>query len=206
VNPRDGSLSPMERALLAFAPEIRPPALPDGDLRYAVDETDVGRLVLAARPDGHLVACVYVADDHEADGVLDRLARRISPRLLQGGPVLDGIRRQLAEYLAGRRRAFDVAVDLSLATPFQQEVLTALLAGVEYGRTTSYGELARRIGRPAASRAVGGALNHNPVCLVVPCHRVVGATGALTGYAGGLAAKRRLLDLEAGGGGGGEIA
>jgi methylated-DNA-[protein]-cysteine S-methyltransferase len=89
-------------------------------------------------------------------------------------------------------------VDLALATPFQREVLTALANGVGYGRTASYGDLARAIGRPAASRAVGGALNHNPLCVVVPCHRVVAASGALTGYAGGLAAKRLLLQLEAG--------
>jgi methylated-DNA-[protein]-cysteine S-methyltransferase len=89
-------------------------------------------------------------------------------------------------------------VDLALATPFQREVLTALPVAAGYGRTATYGELARAVGRPAAARAVGGALNHNPLCVVVPCHRVVAASGDLTGYAGGLDAKRHLLALEAG--------
>ncbi|HEY6795613.1 MAG TPA: methylated-DNA--[protein]-cysteine S-methyltransferase, partial [Kineosporiaceae bacterium] len=129
---------------------------------------------------------------------LDRLARAVSPSLVRGGRALDPARRQLEEYLAGRRRQFDVRVDLALASPFQRSVLTALADRVGYGGTASYGDLARAVGRPAASRAVGSALNHNPVCVVVPCHRVVAASGALTGYAGGLAAKRHLLELEAG--------
>ena len=190
-------LTAVEAALAAYAPPIRPPELAGGDLRYDLEETAVGRLLLAVRADGHLVSSRYVDDDDQADALLDRIARRISPRLLRGGQALDEIRRQLADYLAGRRRRFDVPVDLVLASPFQQEVLATLTHEVGYGRTSSYGELARRIGRPAASRAVGGALNHNPLCVVVPCHRVVASSGALTGYAGGLEAKRRLLDLEA---------
>jgi methylated-DNA-[protein]-cysteine S-methyltransferase len=113
--------------------------------------------------------------------------------------VLDPVRRQLAEYLAGRRRRFEVPVDLVLATPFQRQVLTALAAEVAYGRTASYGLVAHAMGRPSASRAVGGALNHNPLCIVLPCHRVIASSGALTGYAGGIEAKRHLLDLEAAG-------
>lgn len=189
----------LEAALTAFAPAIRPPVLGDdaGDLRYAVEDTSVGRLLITAHTDGRLVTCLFVTDDAEQDAALDLVARTVSPSVLRGGAVLDEARRQLAEYLAGRRRRFDVPIDLVLATPFQRAVLVALADGVPYGRTASYGQLARLIGRVSASRAVGGALNHNPLCLVVPCHRVVASDGGLTGYAGGLAAKRHLLDLEA---------
>jgi methylated-DNA-[protein]-cysteine S-methyltransferase len=109
---------------------------------------------------------------------------------------VDAVRRQLEQYLTGRRHDFDVRLDLALTTPFQRQVLTALPQVVGYGRRASYGEVAAGLGRPKASRAVGTALGANPLCVVLPCHRVVGATGALTGYAGGLAAKRYLLDLE----------
>ena len=189
---------PLEAALAGFAPTMRPPALDGlpGALRYVVEDTAVGRLLLTARTDGPLLTCLYVPDDEAVDGALDRVARQVSPSVLRGGGVLDDVRRQLAEYLAGRRQRFDVRVDLALATPFQREVLGRLPDAVPYGRTASYGQLARELGRPAASRAVGGALNHNPLCVVVPCHRVVAADGALTGYAGGLDAKRLLLGLE----------
>jgi methylated-DNA-[protein]-cysteine S-methyltransferase len=184
-------------ALRSYAPRVRPPAELDGELRYTVEDTAVGRLLLAARADGTLLTSRFTADDDQVDGVLDRLADAVTPSVVRGGRALDPVRRELAEYLAGRRRRFDVPVDLTLATPFQREVLAAL-TGVGYGTTASYGQLARAVGRPAAARAVGSALNHNPVCIVVPCHRVVAATGALTGYAGGLPAKQHLLALEGG--------
>jgi methylated-DNA-[protein]-cysteine S-methyltransferase len=201
MNLTDPAPDDLGTALAAFAPPVREPVLGDraGDLRYLVEDTAVGRLLLTSRTDGRLVTCLYAPDDGHVDEVLDRVARQVSPRVLRGGGVLDDVRRQLAEYLAGHRRHFDVRTDLALATPFQREVLTALATGVGYGRTASYGQLAREIGRPAASRAVGGALNHNPLCVVVPCHRVLAASGALTGYAGGIEAKRRLLELEAAG-------
>ena len=108
--------------------------------------------------------------------------------------TLPALQEQLGAYLAGELRAFDV--DLApVGTPFQAEVWAALRA-VPYGTTTTYGALATAIGRPSAVRAVGAANGRNPVCLVVPCHRVVGADGSLTGYAGGLDRKRFLLDLE----------
>jgi methylated-DNA-[protein]-cysteine S-methyltransferase len=103
---------------------------------------------------------------------------------------------QLREYFAGDRRAFDLALRPA-GTPFQREVWTALL-DVPYGETASYGELAARIGRPAAVRAVGLANGRNPISIVVPCHRIVGSDGSLTGYGGGIERKRRLLDLERG--------
>ena len=103
--------------------------------------------------------------------------------------------REILEYLAGRRRKFTVPVDLSEAPPFHAKVLRAL-ARVSYGRKVTYGELAARVGRPRGARAVGQVMAHNPVPLVVPCHRVVASGGGLGGYGGGLDLKRRLLDLE----------
>jgi methylated-DNA-[protein]-cysteine S-methyltransferase len=103
--------------------------------------------------------------------------------------------RQLRAYFAGRRRRFDVPVDLGHLTPFHRRVLRAT-AAVPAGQVVSYGDIARRIGRPRGSRAVGQALGRNPVPIVIPCHRVVAAGGALGGYTGGLAIKRRLLRIE----------
>ncbi|MFC5143695.1 methylated-DNA--[protein]-cysteine S-methyltransferase [Streptomyces aureoversilis] len=104
------------------------------------------------------------------------------------------VREQLEEYFAGSRTAFDLPLALA-GTAFQRTVWNALLE-IPYGETVSYGLLAARIGRPAAARAVGLANGKNPVGIIVPCHRVVGANGALTGYGGGLPRKRRLLDFE----------
>ena len=110
-------------------------------------------------------------------------------------PVLRETEQQLADYFAGRRRQFDLPLDLSHGTAFQQSVWQALLA-IAPGRTTSYGALALAIGEPAAVRAVGAAVGRNPISVIVPCHRVLGADGSLTGYAGGLERKRALLKLE----------
>lgn len=110
-------------------------------------------------------------------------------------PVIKSIKAQLAEYFAGRRSRFEIALDLSGGTAFQQAVWQALLA-IPRGTTASYGALSARIGKPAAVRAVGAAVGRNPISIVVPCHRVMGADGSLTGYAGGLARKSSLLHLE----------
>jgi methylated-DNA-[protein]-cysteine S-methyltransferase len=107
---------------------------------------------------------------------------------------LAAARRQLAEYFAGQRREFDLPLQPA-GSPFQQSVWRAL-ARVGYGRTSTYGALARALRRPAAARAVGAAVGRNPIAIVVPCHRIVGADGSLTGYAGGLDRKTRLLALE----------
>ncbi|MEV6231051.1 methylated-DNA--[protein]-cysteine S-methyltransferase [Saccharopolyspora shandongensis] len=106
------------------------------------------------------------------------------------GPVIE----QLAEYFAGKRSEFDLAMAPS-GTPFQRTVWTALCE-IPYGETISYGELAERIGKPSASRAVGLANGKNPIGIIVPCHRVVGSNGDLTGYGGGLGRKQHLLDFE----------
>jgi methylated-DNA-[protein]-cysteine S-methyltransferase len=107
---------------------------------------------------------------------------------------LEDARRQLEEYFAGQRTAFDLRLALE-GTDFQKRVWRALLA-IPYGATASYGEIARAIGAPGAARAVGGANHNNPIPIIVPCHRVIGADGSLTGYGGGERRKRHLLELE----------
>lgn len=178
----------------AMVPDLAPAARAAGllDVAYSVTDAPVGRLVLAATPAG-LVACSY-ADETT---VAERLARGVSPRVLRTARPFDAVRRQLEEYFAGRRRSFDVAVDTVLAGAFGREVLRAA-AAIPYGSTASYAAIAAAMGRPGAARAVGNALGANPVCVIVPCHRVLRRSGALGGYAGGLAAKELLLSLEAG--------
>jgi methylated-DNA-[protein]-cysteine S-methyltransferase len=172
--------------------ELKRPVLPDADVAYTLHDTPIGTMLLAIAH-GRVVASSF--GDEET--MTTRLARAVSPRVLRQARPLDDVRRQLDEYLAGRRQAFDLEVDLALATPFQRLVLTDLPTATSYGATTTYGTVAADIDRPKAARAVGTALGANPVCVVLPCHRVVGANGALTGYAGGLDAKRFLLNLEA---------
>jgi methylated-DNA-[protein]-cysteine S-methyltransferase len=151
-------------------------------------DSPVGPLTLVAR-DGALTG-LYM---HE---------QRHRPRPESFGPRDDDAEpfaaaaTQLAEYFAGTRTAFDLPL-APRGTPFQERVWAALRE-IPYGETTSYGELAERIGSPGAARAVGLANGRNPIGIVVPCHRVVGSTGALTGYGGGIATKRRLLDAERG--------
>jgi methylated-DNA-[protein]-cysteine S-methyltransferase len=110
-------------------------------------------------------------------------------------PVLAQAMRQLDDYFAGRRTTFDLPLDLQGGTPFQQSVWRALLA-IPCGGRTTYGALSRGLGQPQAMRAVGAAVGRNPLSIVVPCHRVLGADGSLTGYAGGLERKTALLELE----------
>lgn len=112
----------------------------------------------------------------------------------QGGRVCEAVIEQLEAYFAGNLKCFDLPLEPE-GTAFQQQVWQALL-DIPYGTTTSYGELARRINRPAASRAVGAANGSNPIPIIIPCHRVIGVNGTLTGYGGGLEIKRRLLELE----------
>lgn len=109
-------------------------------------------------------------------------------------PVLVDTERQLGEYFAGKRRMFDLPLSFS-GSDFQKQVWGALLT-IPFGETRSYGEIAQQVGKPNASRAVGAANGRNPISIIAPCHRVVGSTGKLTGFAGGLDAKKYLLDLE----------
>jgi methylated-DNA-[protein]-cysteine S-methyltransferase len=156
------------------------------DVRFDVIDSPVGDLHVAATTRG-LCRISYRGDDWE-----DQLARTFSVRVLRS--PLDDVRRELDEYFDGRRREFDLPIDLRVA-PFYADVLREL-ARVPYGRTETYGALAARAGRPKAARAVGTVMNRNPIPIVLPCHRIVGANGSLTGYAGGLDIKRRLLELE----------
>jgi methylated-DNA-[protein]-cysteine S-methyltransferase len=185
-------------ALGSWAPELRPPVLAPTDVSYVVEDTAIGRMLLARDDAGALVASAFVTSPEVEDVVLTRLAAKVSPRVLRQPRELDEARRQLEDYLAGRSRGFTLPVDLALASEFQRLVLPRLASSVGYGHRATYAELAARVDRPKAARAVGAALGANPLCVVLPCHRVVASSGALTGYAGGLAAKRFLLDLEEG--------
>jgi methylated-DNA-[protein]-cysteine S-methyltransferase len=163
------------------------------DVAYASVDSPLGPLVVATTPRG-LVRVAYTEPGAQ-DEVLEDLAARVSPRMLEAPERLDEARRELDEYFAGRRRAFDLALDLRALPSFTVSVLGAL-ARVPYGETTTYGELASRVGHPKAARAVGTVMNRNRIPIVLPCHRVVGSTGDLTGYGGGLDRKRTLLELE----------
>ena len=144
----------------------------------------IGLLTLTS--DGRALTSVRFEDDETAQEPPPGWARDERP--------LSEARRQLEEYFAGARAAFDLPLAMR-GTPFQMRVWRAL-CDIPFGATASYGEIARRIGAPAASRAVGGANHRNPIAIVVPCHRVIGADGSLTGYGGGEARKRKLLELE----------
>jgi len=182
--------------LSAFTGSIKPPVLPVSDVSYVVEDTIIGRMLLAGNESGVLIASAFVSDTDAEDAWLRRLAREVSPRVLRQPRALDEARRELDAYLSGERTQFDVPTDLVLATRFQRIVLGHLAGAVAYGHRTTYGAVAAGIERPSASRAVGAALGANPICVVLPCHRVVASSGALTGYAGGLAAKEYLLALE----------
>jgi methylated-DNA-[protein]-cysteine S-methyltransferase len=155
-------------------------------LVYKMMESPIGKLKLVASDKG-LVAILWEND---------RPSRvRLGELVEDGGhPVLVETERQLGEYFAGRRREFSVALDMR-GTRFQRDVWEALLA-IPFGETRSYGQLARQLGNQRATRAVGAANGRNPVSIIVPCHRVIGSSGKLTGFAGGLDVKVRLLNLE----------
>jgi methylated-DNA-[protein]-cysteine S-methyltransferase len=149
-------------------------------------ESPLGSLILAAH-DNHLVGIWFEGQRHQPDASAWPDAA--------GHPVLQAAQAQLTDYFAARRSAFTLPLARTQGTAFQQAVWQSLLA-IPAGTTCSYGEISRRIGRPSAVRAVGAAIGRNPWSIVLPCHRVVGAHGALTGYAGGLARKTALLQLE----------
>ncbi len=162
------------------------------DIAYRTLDTPLGLLLLAATPAG-LVRVAYLREDH--DLVLAQLASRISPRVLLAPGRLDPAAGQLDEYFAGRRRRFDLTIDLQLAHGFRRRVLPRL-ADIAYGTTATYAAVAAATGSPKAVRAVGTACATNPLPVVMPCHRVVRSDGALGNYVGGADAKRTLLDLE----------
>jgi methylated-DNA-[protein]-cysteine S-methyltransferase len=161
------------------------------DVGFDVVDSPVGRLLVAASDRG----LASISFDAEPEGQLDRLARIAGPRVLRSPRSVDPVRRELDEYFEGRRQAFDVPLDLRALPEFTVSVLREL-ARVPYGETTTYGALATRVGRPRAARAVGTVMHRNRIPIVLPCHRVVGSSGDLVGYAGGLDKKLSLLRLE----------
>jgi methylated-DNA-[protein]-cysteine S-methyltransferase len=164
------------------------------DVAYALVDSPVGRLVAAATPRG-LARLAYEDFNGGLDEVLDQLARRLSPRILEAPARLEAVRRELDEYFDGRRTAFSLPLDLGVCAPFGRRVLEAATA-IPFGATRTYREVAEIAGNPAASRATGNALGANPIPIVVPCHRVLRSGGGLGGYTGGLHRKEQLLALE----------
>ncbi|HET9311319.1 MAG TPA: methylated-DNA--[protein]-cysteine S-methyltransferase [Actinomycetota bacterium] len=162
------------------------------DVALATMDSPVGELLVAVTPKG-LVAIAF--DDDDLERVVARLAREVSPRVIESAAPTDAARHELEEYFGGQRNRFDLALDRRLMGPFADKVLRAT-SRVGFGELATYGDIAARIDRPHAARAVGRALGSNPIPIVVPCHRIVGADGSLTGYAGGMSRKETLLRLE----------
>jgi methylated-DNA-[protein]-cysteine S-methyltransferase len=162
----------------------------DLDVRYDVADTPVGPLIVAASERG----LCRISFDPEPERFVDSVARTHGIRVLRVHGSVDPVRRQLDEYFDRRRHDFDLDFDLRVA-PFHERVL-AELARVPYGQVTTYGTLAAQVDAPRAARAVGTVMNRNPIPIVLPCHRVVGANGSLVGYGGGLDRKEQLLRLE----------
>jgi methylated-DNA-[protein]-cysteine S-methyltransferase len=173
-------------------------AAADGLLHVAYADVDspLGPLLVATTPAG-VVRLSYL-DFAGRDEVLEDLARRLSPRVLEAPARLDPLRRELDEYFGGRRRAFDLPVDWSLTRPgFGRRVLEAT-AAIPFGSVLTYGQVAAEAGIATGARAAGNALGANPIPIVVPCHRIVAAGGRLGGYTGGTEKKQALLGIERG--------
>jgi methylated-DNA-[protein]-cysteine S-methyltransferase len=163
------------------------------DVAYRTLDSPLGSLLVAATPVG-IVRIAFAIEGH--DDVLEVLANEVSPRVLAAPQRLDDAARQLDDYFAGRRHRFDLPLDLRLARGFRRTVLEHL-PEIPYGATATYAAVAGAAGNPAAVRAAASACSHNPVPLVVPCHRVVRSDGTIGNYLAGVAAKRTLLELEA---------
>ncbi len=183
----------MKRSLEA----LRERAAAEGllDVAYTTADSPFGTLLLARTPQG-LVRLGLPNEDAEA--LLVDLAGRISPRVLEAPAGLDEERRELDDYFSGRRHTFELPIDWQLSHGFHLRARQGI-AAIPYGETRTYTDLARDAGNERAVRAAGSACSRNPIPLVVPCHRVLRSDGSLGGYAGGLAMKERLLELEHGG-------
>lgn len=164
------------------------------EIAYTTADSPFGPLLLAASPKG-LIAIGLPTLPH--DSLLDRLASRISPRILRVPSRLDQVRKQLDEYFSGQRESFDLTLDYSLRHGFLREALR-VVAAIPYGATLSYAEVAAEAGSPRAHRAAGTACATNPIPIVIPCHRVLRSDGGIGGYGGGLEMKRALLKMEQG--------
>ena len=163
------------------------------DVSFDVADTQIGPLLLAVTERG----LCRISFDPDPDRETETLARTFGVRVLRAPRELDPVRRELDEYFEGRRRDFDLPLDLRGRQGFSRDILERL-SKVPYGEVTTYKSLAVEAGNPRAARAVGTIMNRNPIPIVLPCHRVVGSNGSLVGYGGGLERKRLLLDLEAG--------
>ncbi len=190
VTPSSPITDPADAAAAAARFSAGAPA----DVRYALLDSPVGRLVAAATPRG-LVRLAYEDLGGGVDRVVESLAERLSPRIIEQPASLDAVARELDEYFSGRRTRFDLPLDWSLSTPFARRVLRATQR-IPYGAVATYAQVADRAGSPGGSRAAGNALGSNPMPIVVPCHRVVRSGGALGGYTGGLQRKELLLGIE----------
>lgn len=162
------------------------------DVAVGTIDSPIGSLLVAVTKRG-LVRVAFDSEDREA--VLEELARRVSPRVLESPGATDEVRRELGEYFDHRRRSFDVPLDYSLVRGFGVKTLRAA-ARIPYGSVRTYGDLAVQVGSPRAARAIGNALGANPIPVVVPCHRVLPSGGAVGGYGGGPERKQLLLQLE----------
>ena len=174
--------------------QLRVAAAADGLIDVAVGTVDspIGELFVAVTSKG--LACIGFEGQDRAE-LEERFAEDLSPRVLASARATDDVRRQLDEYFGGARRRFEVGIDHRLMSPFVRKVM-AQTAKVSYGEVSTYGAVAKGIHHPDAARAVGAALGQNPIPIVLPCHRIIGASGNLTGYAGGLHRKEFLLRLE----------
>jgi methylated-DNA-[protein]-cysteine S-methyltransferase len=161
------------------------------DVAYDFVDTPVGNVLVAMSQRG----LCRISYNPEPEREVELLARTLGARILRTARPIDPVRRQLEEYFEKKRTDFDLALDLRLTADFSRRVLEEL-ARVPYGEVTTYGALAARAERPKAARAVGTVMNRNPIPIVLPCHRVVGANGSLVGYGGGLDRKEQLLRLE----------
>jgi methylated-DNA-[protein]-cysteine S-methyltransferase len=161
------------------------------DVAYDLVDTPIGVLLVAATPRG----LCRISYDPDPEVEVETLGRTFGLRVLRSSRPIDEARRELHEYFEGHRTRFDVDVDVAMLADFNRRVLQEL-ARVPYGEVVTYGELASRAARPRAARAVGTVMNRNPLPIVLPCHRVIGANGKLVGYGGGLERKEALLRLE----------
>ena len=192
----------LERLLLGAGARLNlePPDLPAAaaaagmlDVAYATTDSPLGPLLLASTDQG-LVRVAYL-EFADRDEVLQSLADRVSPRMLEAPGRLDEPRRELDDYFDGRRREFDLPLDRRLMSDFTRRILSAT-AAIPFGSVSTYGAVAREAGSPRGYRAAGNALGSNPMPIVIPCHRVLHGDGGIGGYTGGLERKRTLLELE----------
>ena len=193
----EARLAAAARALEAPAVDFPARAREEGlaDVAYTVEPSPLGDLLLAVTPRG--LVKVSFADVYPAGEALEQIATRVSPRVLEDRGALDDVLRQLDEYFAGRRHEFELPLDRALMRGFGRRVLDRT-ARIPYGQVATYGEVARDIGSPRASRATGNALGANPIPIVVPCHRVIRSGGVIGNYGGGPERKVQLLELERG--------